>query len=351
MIKNALFMAPMTTWSSNDDLTVSSDELKYYERRAHNVDYVITGCTFTIRAQQGFPNQFFAGSDDYLDSLRSLSQAIHRGGAQAILQVHSPGRMVSADLQLNPDIDVVSASAVRPERDGYRTPRALSVSDIATIIKSYYEVTVRAIRAGFDGIEIHGANTYLPQQFVSPLTNLRSDQYGQDHLLFVRQLVEAVLNAKRDANKPDFIIGYRFSPEEKEDGGLRLHHTLGLLDYLCGTGISYLHASLERYDRTSYFDDTLIAKALLDCIRRRKPLIGVGKIKTKQDVAHALELGFDHVALGTTLLLNPDWKSSKAPHQFITEDTIPADIPPRMRLMLLTFFARDASSSSKTNSK
>lgn len=111
MIKNALFMAPMTTWSSNADLTVSNEDLKYYERRAHNVDYVITGCTFTIRTQQGFPNQFCAGSDDYLDSLRSLSQAIHRGGAQAILQVHSPGRMVSPDLQPNPEIDVVDASA------------------------------------------------------------------------------------------------------------------------------------------------------------------------------------------------------------------------------------------------
>jgi 2,4-dienoyl-CoA reductase-like NADH-dependent reductase (Old Yellow Enzyme family) len=339
MKKNALFMAPMTTWSSNDDLTVSNEELKYYERRARNVDYVITGCTFTLRKQQGFANQFFAGSDDYLDSLGALAKAIHRGGAKAILQVQSPGRMVSPELQILPNIEIVSASAVRPERDGYQAPRQLTIPEIKTIVQSYYDVTNRAINAGFDGIEIHGANTFLPQQFVSPLTNLRSDEYGQDRLLFVRQLVEAVQNSKRDAHKPNFVIGYRFSPEEVEGGGLRLHHTFELLNYLCTTDIDYLHVSLDRYDRTSNFDNTIIAKALLKCIHQRKPLIGVGKIKTPQDVALAFDFGFDHVAIGTTLLLNPDWKTSEQLHLHIAEDTIPSDIPPRMRSKLLNMFA------------
>ena len=150
MKKMALFMAPMTTWSSNPDLAVSADELRYYERRAKNVDYVITGCTFTLRRQQGFPRQFYAGSDDYVDSLASLARAVHAGGAQAILQVHSPGRMVSPDLQTDPTIEVVSASAVRPERAGYRTPRVLSGADIKAITESYYDVVGRALKAGFD---------------------------------------------------------------------------------------------------------------------------------------------------------------------------------------------------------
>jgi 2,4-dienoyl-CoA reductase-like NADH-dependent reductase (Old Yellow Enzyme family) len=235
MKRRALFMAPMTTWSSNPDLTVSGAELRYYNSRAANVDYVITGCTFTLRRQQGFAQQFYAGSDDYLPSLTALAEAIHGGGAQAILQVHSPGRMVSAELQLDPTIEVVSASAVRPDRTGYKTPRALTVPEIRMITHSYYDVTVRAIQAGFDGIEIHGANTYLPQQFVSPLTNQRTDEYARDGLLFIRELVDAVLKAKDDAGKTDFIVGYRFSPEEKEVGGLRLDHTFGLLDALCSS--------------------------------------------------------------------------------------------------------------------
>lgn len=337
--RKALFMAPMTTWSSNPDLTVSAEELRYYQRRAKNVDYVITGCTFTLRRQQGFVGQFYAGSDDYVGSLATLAGAIHSGGAQAILQVHSPGRMVSPDLQSDPQIDVVSASPVRPDRAGCKTPRELAVAEIHAITRSYFDVTVRALKAGFDGIEIHGANTYLPQQFVSPLTNRRADAYGVDRLLFVRELVDAVLQARRDAHRPAFIVGYRFSPEERDDGGLRLAHTLGLLDALCTSDIDYVHVSLERFDRTSYFDDTLIVQALQERIGQRKPLIGVGKIKTPDDVARAFSMGFDHVAMGTTLLLNPDWRTTAAPNQEISAATIPSDIPPAMRQMLLTHFA------------
>jgi 2,4-dienoyl-CoA reductase-like NADH-dependent reductase (Old Yellow Enzyme family) len=217
-------------------------------------------------------------------------------------------------------------------------PRALTVSEIKTITHSYYDVTVRAVKAGFDGLEIHGANTYLPQQFVSPLTNLRVDEYGQDRLLFVRELVDAVLRARVDVHRPDFIVGYRFSPEEKEVGGLRLQHTYGLLDCLCTRSIDYVHASLERFDRTSYFDDTIIVDALRGCIKQRKPLIGVGKIKTHADVARAFSLGFDHVAMGTILLLNPDWCTATDLSMEISERSLPPDIPEPMRNALLRMF-------------
>ena len=340
MKPHALFMAPMTTWSSNADLTVSDAELRYYEARARNVDYVITGCTFLQRNHQGFSGQFFAGSDDYIQSLTQLSGAIHRGGAKAILQVHSPGRMVSPDMQQNPYIEVVSASAVRPDREGYKTPRALSIQEIATIVRSYYEATIRAIRSGFDGLEVHGANTYLPQQFVSPLTNLRDDAYGRDRLLFVRELMQAILRARLDAGHPGFIVGYRFSPEEREPGGLRLSHTLDLLDYLCSTDIDYLHVSLERYDRTSYFGDQIVATALFNHIAHRKPLVGVGKIRTRSDVKQARDLGYDHIAIGTGLLLNPSWATQMEVHTEISEDAIPPDIPLPMRHMLINVFAK-----------
>lgn len=340
MKNNAIFMAPMTTWSSNPDLTVSNDELRYYRNRAHNADYVVTACTFLQKDHQSFTNQFFAGSDDYIDSLRSLSDAIHHGGAQAILQVHSPGRMVSPEMQANSAIDIVSASAIRPERDGYRTPRELSRDEIGKIINTYYDVTIRAIKAGFDGLEIHGANTYLPQQFVSPLTNHRKDEYGVDRLLFVKQLVSAVEKARHDAGAPQFIIGYRFSPEELEDGGLRLEHTFALLDVLVCSEIDYLHVSLDRFDRTSYFGDTVIAKALLGHIAGRKPLVGVGKIRSKSDVKAAFDLGYDHVAIGTAFLLNPDWTDTDDPISQITDSNVPADIPPAMRDMLINVFSR-----------
>lgn len=339
MKQHSLFMAPMTTWGSNQDLSVSDTELAYLRRRAKNVDYVITACTFLDRRHQGFAGQFYAGSDDYLPSLQQLSAAIHDGGAQAILQVHSPGRMISPDIQQQPGIDLVSASPVRPDRPGYGTPRALTIDEISAITQSYHAVTHRAIKAGFDGLEIHGANTCLPQQFVSPLTNQRTDAYGKDRLLFVKELVSAVEQARQEAARPDFMIGYRFSPEELETGGLRLPHTFALLDYLCSTSIDYLHVSLERYDRRSYFDDTVIASVLLERIAQRKPLIGVGKIRTQSDVAAAFQLGYDHLAIGTALLLNPDWAEIEEPVTVISEANVPDDLPTPMRSILINVFA------------
>jgi 2,4-dienoyl-CoA reductase-like NADH-dependent reductase (Old Yellow Enzyme family) len=341
MKPRALFMAPMTTWSSNPDLTVSEAELAYLRARARNVDYAVTACTFLNRRRQSFPLQFFAGSDAYLDSLTRTAAAIHEGGARAILQVHEPGRMISPPLQGEPGIELVSASAVRPERDGYGTPRALTEAELEAMFAEHHAATGRAIRAGFDGIELHGANTYLPQQFVSPLTNRRTDAYGRDRLRFVRRLVQAVEDARREAGRPDFLIGYRFSPEEKEAGGLRLPHTFELLDHLSSTGIDYLHVSLERYDRPSYFDEGLIvARALLERIAGQKPLVGVGKIRTRADVEAAFRLGFQHVAMGTALLLNPRWADTADPVTQISEATVPHDLPPGMRKMLIEVFSK-----------
>jgi 2,4-dienoyl-CoA reductase-like NADH-dependent reductase (Old Yellow Enzyme family) len=147
-----------------------------------------------------------------------------------------------------------------------------------------------------------------------------------------------VLRAKTHSGRSEFIVGYRFSPEEKDAGGLRLEHTFGLLDCLCSCPIDYVHASLERYDRTSYFSDTLIVDALRKSIGRRKPLIGVGKIRTREDIARAFSLGFDHLAIGTSLLLNPEWRTTSALNTEISEASLPPDIPPHMREMLLKMF-------------
>lgn len=341
MKPHSLFMAPMTTWGANPDGTVSDAEVGYLRTRAKNVDYVITACAYLHPRRPGFPLQFFAGSDAFLPSLTRLAGAIHEGGARAILQVCETGRMMAPEVQGEPRHDLVSASAVRPEREGYGTPRPLSEAEIEAIFTAHHDVTLRAIRAGFDGIEIHGANTCLPQQFVSPLTNLRDDAYGQDRLLFSRRLVAAAEAARAEAGRPDFLIGYRFSPEEREAGGLRLEHTFGLLDALCATGLDYLHISLESYDRASYFDpDLSVAKAVLSRIAGRKPLIGVGKIRTRANLEGTFALGFDHAAVGTGLLLNPDWAALDAPAVTITEATVPQDLPPGMRKILVEVFAK-----------
>jgi 2,4-dienoyl-CoA reductase-like NADH-dependent reductase (Old Yellow Enzyme family) len=188
-LKNRIVMAPMTNFSSNEDGTVTEAETAYYSRRSGGVGMVITACAYVTPSGKGFPGEFGSDSDDMIPSLRKLASSIKDKGAKAILQIFHGGRMVPAELV--PDGDVVSASAV-PAEQGHPSgeapvPRALTHEEINSIIKDFGESARRAIEAGFDGVEIHGANGYLIQQFVSPHSNRREDEFGKKQQLSMVQ--------------------------------------------------------------------------------------------------------------------------------------------------------------------
>ncbi|MGZ4161516.1 MAG: oxidoreductase, partial [Neobacillus sp.] len=175
-LKNRIVMAPMTNFSSNADGTVSDAELKYYMRRSSGVGMVITACTFVTVNGKGFHGEFAGDRDEMVPSLRQLATAIKAQGAKAILQIFHGGRQVPPELV--PNGDVVSASAVPAEGPGKPVPRELTEAEIESIIRDFGETTRRAIEAGYDGVEIHGANGYLIQQFFSPHSNRREDRWG-----------------------------------------------------------------------------------------------------------------------------------------------------------------------------
>jgi 2,4-dienoyl-CoA reductase-like NADH-dependent reductase (Old Yellow Enzyme family) len=313
-LRNRIVMAPMTTWSANDDLTVSDQELEYYRLRAKGVGMLITATTFFTELGQGFTNQFSAANDDYIPSLKSLADCIKEEGAKAVLQVFHAGRMANAGQD-----EVVSASAVKPENRRFgslkdsKTPRALTIPEIEEIIEGFYQSTKRAILAGFDGVEIHGANTYLIQQFYSPHTNLRNDQYGgsrEKRLTFPLRVVDAVERAVKDFGNSNFVIGYRFSPEEIENPGITMDDTKFLIDNLCQTKLDYLHISLADFNSDSLRGDKVngtVAEELISFINGRKPFIGVGSINNVNDAYRALTYGFDLVAVGRAIIANPSW--------------------------------------------
>ena len=108
-------------------------------------------------------------------------------------------------------------------------------------------MTKRAIKAGFDGVELHGAHGFLLQNFFSPLFNHRSDRWGGDlenRMRFPLAVLQEVKNAVYECATKPFLIGYRISPEESAEGGLRIEDTYKLLDRLISSGVSYIHASL-----------------------------------------------------------------------------------------------------------
>ncbi len=319
VLRNRFCLAPMTTYSANDDLTLSCEEEVYYESRSKELGMVITAACAVNKNAQAFPYQISARDSRYLDSLERLAKAIKKGGAKAILQLHHGGRMNVPDLYANQDI--VSASAIKANRDYCVTPRELNNSEVYDIIDDFIEAIILAIKAGFDGIELHGANTYLIQQFFSANSNHRTDEFGGDNfkrLKFPLLLVKRAINTAKLYAKEDFIIGYRFSPEEVEEDGITLNHTFLLVDELSNMDIDYLHISLGSYKQTSLRNpnDTVpIIKKIHNIINGRVPLIGVGGIETFDDAREALHLGSDLIALGKITLSDPDIVSKMKNHQ------------------------------------
>ena len=310
-LRNRIIMAPMTTWSAQADGQVSIDELDYYRVRSAGVGMVITGTTYTIPNGMGFENQFYGGHDLYTKSLGRLAQAIHMGNSKAVLQMFHAGRMSSSNL-LNGN-QVVSASTIKSERSGAEEPRALSEGEIHNIIDSFYEATRRAIEAGFDGVEIHGANTYLIQQFFSPHSNRRDDYWGGDierRMRFPIGIISAVKRAVKDFAKEDFVIGYRLSPEEVEEPGITIDDTLNFVNILCNQGLTYLSISLSAYDQKSKRpgkDKIPLGKRIVDMVNGRMPLMGSGGVTDMDQATAALEFGYDMIQLGRSLVMNPDW--------------------------------------------
>jgi 2,4-dienoyl-CoA reductase-like NADH-dependent reductase (Old Yellow Enzyme family) len=314
-LDNRVLMAPMTTWSGNDDGTVSDEEIAYYRRRASGVGLVLTGCTHVTANGIGFTGEFASYDDRFTPSLRRLAEAAKSGGAPAILQIfHAGNKAVPA---LIPGGEIVSASSLKappgPFNTGEATTRALSHDEILDVIAAFGEATRRAIDAGFDGIELHGAHGFLIQNFFSPLYNHRDDEWGgwlANRMRFPIAVVREVKRVAKAHAKRPFLVGYRISPEESEPGGLRIDEALKLIDRLIAEGVDYIHASLSSVLEAKPIgatDDRTIAERIAAHVAGRIPVIAAGQVRTPAQAASALDLGLSLVAVGQGMVMNPDW--------------------------------------------
>lgn len=313
ILRNRIIMAPMTTWSSNDDFTVSEQELHYMQQRAQGVGMVITGCTHVQENGIGFTHEFAAYDDRFIAGLTQLATAAKSGGAPAILQIFHAGN--KAVPSLIPNADLVSASHLAapagPFNDGKLKSRALSHEEILETIRAFGETTRRAIEAGFDGIELHGAHGFLIQNFFSPMFNQRDDQWGgslENRMRFALEVVKEVKRVIQQHAKRPFILGYRISVEEYDEAGLRIADSLQLIDRLIASEIDYLHVSLANIlDTTPTDGDALIAQTVSNYVAGRIPVMAAGQIKTPEQAEKALDLGLSAVAIGQALIMNPNW--------------------------------------------
>ena len=304
-IKNRLVVAPMTHFGSQADGLISDQERTFLSNRAVDMSLFITAATLVQKDGKAFHGQPEATGEHCLDSLKETAQILQQQGAKAILQIHHGGAKAMDDLL--DGLDKISASASEAEH-----AREATAEEVEALIASYAQAADLALRAGFDGVEIHGANGYLIQQFYSAQSNRRNDQWGgslENRMRFPLAVIDAVVAVREKHRRNDFIIGYRFSPEEPGDNGLTMTETGALIDALVQKPLQYLHVSLWEFDKKiRRGGDTAQTRMqfIHERINGKLPLIGVGNLFTADQILAAYETGWaEFIALGKTVMINP----------------------------------------------
>lgn len=296
---NRLALAPLTNWQSHPDGTLSDDEHRWLSLRAQGGFGLTMTCASHVQAVgQGFPGQLGVWSDAHLEGLTRLASSLRDAGSVSALQLHHAGMRAPQELVGQP---------VAPSDDAATGARALTTGEVEQLVQDFAEAAVRAERAGFDGVEVHGAHGYVLAQFLSPDDNRRDDRYGGG-LEGRSQLLREVLDAVRARCRPDFQVGLRLSPERF---GMRLAEVRELVaDLLAGGQLDYLDLSLWDV-RKDPVEPEHAHRPLLDWftdLDRHGVRVGAaGKLHTAQQARDVLDRGADFVLLGRAAILHHDF--------------------------------------------
>ena len=315
-IKNRIVMMPMGTNYGEQNGEMSFLHINYYEQRAKGGTGLIIVENASIDSPQGSngTTQLRIDHDNYLPRLFKFCENIHRYGTKIAIQInHAGASAVSSRINMQP----VSASDV-PSKEGGEIPRPLSKDEILHIVKKYGEAAKRAQTAGFDAVEIHAGHSYLISQFLSPITNKRTDEFGgsvENRTRFCRMVIDEV----RKQVGPFFPIMLRLSADELMEGGNTLEDTLEYLDYLqeevdifdvsCG-----LNGSIQYQIDANYLPDgwrSYMAKAVRE--KFNKPCISMGNVRDPKVAERILADGdADLIGMGRGLIADPAWVNKVA---------------------------------------
>ncbi|MFN5618616.1 MAG: NADH:flavin oxidoreductase [Brevundimonas sp.] len=299
-MKNRLMLAPLTNLQSHPGGTLSYDEHRWLTLRAQGgFGLTMTAAAHVQAIGQGFPGQVGIFSDVHIPGLARLAEDIRKAGSLGVVQLHHAGMRSPAAL--------IGEAPVCPSEDTETGSRALTLDEVHRLRDDFIAAAVRADKAGFDGVEIHGAHGYVLCQFLSAETNRRTDAYGGSPENRARLILE-IIDGVRASCRPDFNLGLRLSPERF---GLSLMEIRDLAGRLFSEAkIDYLDMSLwdcfkepveeAHRGRTlmSYFTD----------LPRGDVRLGVaGKLMSAADARAMLDAGADFVLLGRAAILHHDW--------------------------------------------
>lgn len=311
-LPNRIVMAPLTrSRADHKTLAPTAMNAAYYAQRA-SAGLIIAEATQIMPEGQGYAWTPGIYSQEQIEGWRLVTDALHAAGGRMALQLWHVGRISHRDLQPNGQLPV-APSAVKPAgkaftEDGFKdleTPRALERDEIPAIIAQYGVAARNALEAGFDMVEVHGANGYLPDQFLRDKTNLRTDAYGgsiENRSRFLLEAVQATVDAVGAGH-----VGVRLSPvspandcADSDPEPLFTH----VVEKLSAMGIAYIHC-IEGETRGSRSPDGAFD---LSVLRRafKGAYIGNngydGRLAAERVAAGEVDL----VAFGRPFIANPD---------------------------------------------
>ena len=312
-LRNRVVMPPIATYRSTEDGKVTDDLLSYYGARASNerIGLIITEHSYIVLQGKAKARQLSIASDDDIDGLRKLTETIHRNGTKAFAQLNHAGSAAMPELSGMPAVAPSSVPLpVIPPLVGNTLPQELTVAGIGEIVQEFSNAAARAKAAGYDGVEIHSAHGYLLNQFYSPLTNQRADEYGgtlENRLRFLLETVRAV----RDAVGSRYPISVRLGGCDYMDGGSTIQDSVKASILLQEAGVDLLSVTggMCRYTRVGH-DEPGYFRDMSSEIKKNVtiPVLLTGGVKTVNEAeALLLEQAADLIGIGRAIMKNAEW--------------------------------------------
>jgi 2,4-dienoyl-CoA reductase-like NADH-dependent reductase (Old Yellow Enzyme family)/thioredoxin reductase len=308
-LRNRFVMAPMCTRLARPDGSVTHKMIDYYTERAKGgVGLIIIEYSYLDEAEsKAAISQLGVQNDHMITGLSDLAEAIHAEGASTVLQICHAGNQTTPFMM---GLQPVAPSAVPCQFLGVM-PRELDLDEIELIQDSFAEAARRAKQAGFDGVELHGAHGYLMDQFLSPITNKRTDVYGgalENRALFALETLQRV----KEKVGEGFVVGYRMSADEFMPDGLRIEETVMFAGLLSAAGVDYVNVTAGVYDSLPEFiQPVYVPRAYLvpyaAAVKKEVsvPVLTVGSLNVDEGEQALKEGKADLVAFGRALIADP----------------------------------------------
>ncbi|KQB06121.1 alkene reductase [Vibrio metoecus] len=309
-LNNRIAMAPLTRCMADDDLVPTDAMVAYYARRA-DAGLIISEATIIRPDGQGYPNTPGLFTQAQIAGWKKVTEAVHANGGKIFAQLWHTGRVAhpaffAGEYVLAPSALGVEGSVPRRRELQYTVPKAASQAEIKQLVADYAQAAENARLAGFDGVEIHGANGYLIDQFLHFDSNQRSDEYGEtpaNMARFALEVVDAVIariGAERTALRvsPGAYFNIKADSRDRE-----------VFDYLLPElekrNLAYLHEGM--FDDSVTFD--FLGGRVSTYLRQHysKTLMGVGGFSAETGATAIENNEFDLLAIGRPFIANPDY--------------------------------------------